>query len=495
MANSKGFFATQSYLCVSHRRCFAHQLSRCDLWQSSLVQILGGCVHECREELFTQSNTDFSSISPRCVWSSRKSPHIVHSMECLHVMRMMKGHIFANLLWIHVKCVHPLRKLGHDFWWRGTLTSICCHVWSRTIQNNQKSEGLVSNLCRTMIQEDEISKFFCSQSTHTWSVWSRFRRNAKWTSLYHMLVKVINLSRNVQVSCSLLEMCRIHVVMLQLEVLQVANIQQLVDNFQESFTICFLPKLETSSDRSREVPDTSCSSVADGSRLTEGPFLLRNGVGTLRIKEDSRFSTKVGCTKGSSSSSSETVVQSERTRGLSSSSSSSFWTWAGYADLHCERAKITYFAGGDDRSRNFGWYARLVKSYAMCPIVEYSTGEEYKPTAGHVILAPFGSSSSVIPRFCICGKENGTGTSPVPSTSAQVEHGGFVGKWTIKHSRQVSVFRVGKHKRLIARTEFCCDAIIQRIFLEPPDCLSWSNRSCLTKDPKQRVSDGGQDPR
>ena len=59
-----------------------------------------------------------------------------------------------------------------------------------------------------------------------------------------------------------------------------------------------------SSDRSREVPDTSCSSVADGSRQTGVPFLLRNGVGTLRIAEDPRCSAGGGCTTGLSSSSS-----------------------------------------------------------------------------------------------------------------------------------------------------------------------------------------------
>ena len=53
-----------------------------------------------------------------------------------------------------------------------------------------------------------------------------------------MLVKVRNLPKNIQVSCSLLEMCRSHVVMLQMNFLQVANIQRLVDNSLESFTIC-----------------------------------------------------------------------------------------------------------------------------------------------------------------------------------------------------------------------------------------------------------------
>ena len=28
--------------------------------------------------------------------------------------------------------------------------------------NNKKSKGFVSNLCRSMVQKDEVSKFFCS---------------------------------------------------------------------------------------------------------------------------------------------------------------------------------------------------------------------------------------------------------------------------------------------------------------------------------------------
>ena len=63
-----------------------------------------------------------------------------------------------------------------------------------------------------------------------------------------------------------------------------------------------------------------------------------------------------------------------------------------------------------DRSRNCGWYARLVQSKTIGPIVEDSIGEDVKPKAGHVILALLGSSSSVIHKFCICGRENRTGT-------------------------------------------------------------------------------------
>ena len=68
--------------------------------------------------------------------------------------------------------------------------------------------------------------------------------------------------------------------------------------------------------------------------------------------------------------------------------------------------KVRCFVGRADRSRDFGWYARLVKPNTFCPIVEHSTGEEYKPKAGHVIVSPFGSTSIVIPKFFICGREN-----------------------------------------------------------------------------------------
>ena len=37
-----------------------------------------------------------------------------------------------------------------------------------------------------------------------------------------------------------------------------------------------------------------------------------------------------------------------------------------------------------------GWYARRVKFSTICPIVEYSAGEAYKPKAGHVILSRLG---------------------------------------------------------------------------------------------------------
>ena len=83
------------------------------------------------------------------------------------------------------------------------------------------------------------------------------------------------ISKNVQVNRNLLELRGRHVAVLQMKVLQITLVRQLV---AESFTFClFLPKIEVSSARSRESPDTSCSSVAVGSCHTGGAFLLRTG--------------------------------------------------------------------------------------------------------------------------------------------------------------------------------------------------------------------------
>ena len=142
-----------------------------------------------------------------------------------------------------------------------------------------------------------------------------------------MLGKVITFPGGVLVGCSLLKLCRRHVVLLQMKVLHVANIQQLVGNFWRASSSEFLPKLETSSDSSREVPDTSCSNVADGSRQIGGPSLLRTNLGTLRFAKDSRFGTEMVAPEVYPLHllSSQKVVRSGRTRGLSSSSSSSSW--------------------------------------------------------------------------------------------------------------------------------------------------------------------------
>ena len=128
-----------------------------------------------------------------------------------------------------------------------------------------------------------------------------------------------------------------------------------------------------------------------------------------------------------------------------------------------------------------GWYVRLVRSNTICPIVEYSAGEENRPKAGHVILCPWGSSSIVVPRFLIWGSENKIGTSLVSSTSPMVAHGGVVGKWTMQLSKQVSVSEFANTKGFVATAKFCLDTMIPCMFLKSFDCWSRSNRSCAAQ--------------
>ena len=88
-----------------------------------------------------------------------------------------------------------------------------------------------------------------------------------------------------------------------------------------------LPNIETSSDRSREFLDKSCSSGAGGSRQTGAPFCFVM-VWEYRVLQQIHVFFYInsvldeGRTRGSSSSSSETIERFGRTRGLSSSSSS-----------------------------------------------------------------------------------------------------------------------------------------------------------------------------
>ena len=101
-------FATQGYLCVSHRCCLAHQLGKCDLWQSSLVQILEAvstlsrfleAVSTSAERNFLHNRTPILARSGQRVCGPvRKSLHIMQSMEGLHVMRMMGSHICTHRL-------------------------------------------------------------------------------------------------------------------------------------------------------------------------------------------------------------------------------------------------------------------------------------------------------------------------------------------------------------------------------------------------------------
>ena len=123
-----------------------------------------------------------------------------------------------------------------------------------------------SDLCRSMVQKDEVSKLFCPKSAHARSFRPRFLRNCN-TGMSSPRVDRSHefLSRNIQVSRSLLELSGRHVIMYQMKVLQVALFRQLAYDVALGFTCCLFAQIEVSSARSRESLDTSCSSKAVGS--------------------------------------------------------------------------------------------------------------------------------------------------------------------------------------------------------------------------------------
>ena len=213
-----------------------------------------------------------------------------------------------------------------------------------------------------------------------------------------MLVEIISLSWNVQVSCSLLELCKRHVVLLQVKVLQVANSRQLVGIFLESCTSWIFAKPRNvfwSLTRSSWHILFQCGRWISPDLRS----LLLNGVGTLRIAEDPRFSAfslDVGCTWSLSSSSS------------SSKKGSAIWTNKRFCPLRRHPVLDT------------SWIRCLSLRQQKLHV---SSGE------------PIAHAT----KFCFCGRENRICTSPISSTSTLVEHGGFVVKWKIQLSRQVSV--------------------------------------------------------
>ena len=67
------------------------------------------------KKLFEQSYTHLSSVWPWSMRSCRKSLYIVHTIECLHVMRLVEGHIQTNRLRVHLEGLHPPMKLRSNF--------------------------------------------------------------------------------------------------------------------------------------------------------------------------------------------------------------------------------------------------------------------------------------------------------------------------------------------------------------------------------------------
>ena len=80
-----------------------------------------GPVSTSATKFFEQSYTHLSSFRPWCMWSCPNSLHVVHSVECLHVVRMVESHICTNRFRVHLERVHPLMKLSNNFRWRCTF--------------------------------------------------------------------------------------------------------------------------------------------------------------------------------------------------------------------------------------------------------------------------------------------------------------------------------------------------------------------------------------
>ena len=121
-----------------------------------------------------------------------------------------------------------------------------------------------------------------------------------------MLVKDTIVSRNVQVSCALLELSGRQLVVFQVKVFQISFIRQLIYDVAESFTIWISAQIRGFFVIAH-VRFLMHLSVADGSRQTGGPLVVRNSTGTLLSAADSRFngsSLVAGCTQGLASSTS-----------------------------------------------------------------------------------------------------------------------------------------------------------------------------------------------
>ena len=267
-----------------------------------------------------------------------------------------------------------------------------------------------------------------------------------------MLEEVTNLSKNVQVSCSLLELRGRHVVMFEVMVLQIAKIRQLVDNFVKSFTNWFCPNWRLLViAHARFLAHLVPVWQMDLARLEvlfffvtvwELCVVLKIHASTdfLWLQAAQRFIIFIFVFRNGST----VEVCHLRCHPVLGHELDMLIFVAIEQKLHVS-------SGEQNAHATFGWYARLVKSNTICPIVEYSTGEKYKPKAGHVIIAPFGSETGAIHQFCTCGKENRTSTSPVSSTSTLVEHGGVVGKLTAQLQNKVPTSELANTKRLIAR--------------------------------------------
>ena len=140
MANSMGVLPLQSPVCLS-RLLPCASIGQEFFVPEWFVQFFGGCIYECQEKLLEQSYTHPSSVWTWCMGSCWKSLHIVHSIECLHVMRLVEGHLRKNRLRVHLESVRPLVKLAPSKTMRNpkALSPIFADPWSRKMRSPNSS--------------------------------------------------------------------------------------------------------------------------------------------------------------------------------------------------------------------------------------------------------------------------------------------------------------------------------------------------------------------
>ena len=193
-------FCTQCYLCVSHRCCFTHQLGMSDLCQKGLVQF-------------------FLRL---CPWVLKET-----SWTIVHPSQLDLAKASAVLLEVSLSCAFDRKPACHEDGgkprphktpssWSGMCTSTF-EVWKWLLTDNKECKGFVSNVCRSMTLQTLLlsghSLVICQVSA---SLNCRTGMSSQHAGKDHKRFQAC------QVSCSLLELCRRHVVMLQVKILQVA---------------------------------------------------------------------------------------------------------------------------------------------------------------------------------------------------------------------------------------------------------------------------------
>ena len=123
---------------------------------SCLVQFLEG-VSTCAERNFLRNRTPISARFGQGLCGPVGSVLMLcMRIESLHVMKSLFS---TDRLRVHQESVHALMMFGNDFRWRGTF---CMDMLLNVmlLHNDQKSKSFISIFCRSMVQKDEISKFF-----------------------------------------------------------------------------------------------------------------------------------------------------------------------------------------------------------------------------------------------------------------------------------------------------------------------------------------------